>query len=57
MNVCVNKNRPIVTDKERKETQQKNMRKWYLEHREAHIKRATEYNIAHHEKHKENMRS
>jgi len=54
---CVNKNRPIVTDKERKEYQQKNMRKWYLEHREAHIKRVAEYNATHYEKHKENMRN
>lgn len=56
-NECVNKNRPIVTEQERKQNQQKNMRNWYLGHREAHIKRATEYNITHHEKHKENMRS
>lgn len=55
--VCVNKNRPIVTEKERKEYQQKNMRKWYVDHREAHIKRVTEYNAAHYEKHKENMRN
>jgi hypothetical protein len=54
---CVNKNRPIVTDIERKEYQQKNMRKWYVEHREAHIKRVTEYTAAHYEKHKENMRN
>jgi hypothetical protein len=56
-NECVNKNRPIITDKERHEYQQKNMRKWYAENREAHIKRVAEYNAAHYEKHKENMRN
>ena len=56
MNVCVNKNRPIITNEERKEQSKKNMRKWYLDNREDHIKRATEYNIANYEKHKESMR-
>jgi hypothetical protein len=56
MNVCVNKNRPIITNEERKEQSKKNMRKWYLENREDHIKRATEYTIANYEKHKESMR-
>lgn len=53
---CVNKNRPIITNEERKEQSKKNMRKWYLDNREDHIKRATEYNIANYEKHKESMR-
>lgn len=56
MNVCVNKNRPIITNEERKEQSKKNMHKWYLENREDHIKRATEYTIANYEKHKETMR-
>jgi hypothetical protein len=53
---CVNKNRPIITNEERKEQSKKNMHKWYLANRENHIKRATEYNIANYEKHKESMR-
>jgi hypothetical protein len=53
---CVNKNRPIITNEERKEQSKKNMHKWYLEHREDHIKRATEYTLANYEKHKESMR-
>lgn len=56
INACVNKNRPIITNEERKEQSIKNMHKWYLENREDHIKRATEYNLSHYEKHKESMR-
>ena len=56
MNACVNKNRPIITNEERKEQSKKNMHKWYLENREDHIKRATEYTLANYEKHKESMR-
>jgi len=56
INACVNKNRPIITNEERKEQSKKNMRKWYLENRENHIKHATEYNLEHYEKHKESMR-
>ena len=54
---CVNKNRPIVSEQERKEQLKTIMRKWYELNREEHIKRATEYNVIHHEKHKENMRN
>lgn len=53
---CVNKNRPIITNEERKEQSKKNMHKWYLENREEHIKHATEYTLANYEKHKESMR-
>lgn len=56
INACVNKNRPIITNEERKEQSKKNMHKWYLENREEHIKHATEYTLANYEKHKESMR-
>lgn len=54
---AINKNRPIVTLEEKKAQCQKIMRKWYLAHREEHIKKMSLYQDAHHEQHKEHMRN
>ena len=53
---AINKNRPCVTLDERKIQDQKNMKKWYLNHRAEHIHKMTQYNLANIEKHREAMR-
>ena len=52
----INKNRPYVTADERKVQIQQNMKKWYLGHREDHIRKMTQYNLDHLEAHRMAMR-